>query len=179
MTLRKYLVPLRGQGAAQRFAGGSADRDVHRDAPETRVTDPPPRDVLCGFVEPGTRPESDDLGRARGTACLRLRPARGGDDPRGRRRVGLGRLVLPGESVVLPRCESESKHCADRERRDPAARWSTTSWSVSPRRALWFLRSLMLPSREQLAPGLARLLPVPVAVFERHPLNLNSCRWQR
>ena len=54
MTLRKYLVPLRGQGAGQRFPGGSADRDVHRDAPETRVTDPPPRDVLCRFVEPGT-----------------------------------------------------------------------------------------------------------------------------
>jgi hypothetical protein len=37
------------------------------------------------------------------------------------------------------------------------------------------LRCLVLPCRKQLAPGLARFLSVPVAIFECHSLNLNSC----
>jgi hypothetical protein len=38
------------------------------------------------------------------------------------------------------------------------------------------LRSLLLSCREHLAPGLAWLLSVPVAVVEGHALNVNTCR---
>jgi hypothetical protein len=175
VRLGEYLVALRRECAGQRFTRGGADRDVHRDAPETWVSDPPSGDVLCGCIEPGTRPELDDLRRVRRTVRLRLGPRRGGDDLGFQRRLGLCRLVLPRESVVLPSCEPEPNCCPDGKRREPAARSGAAFCAASPRRGVWFLRCLVLPCRKQLAPGLARFLSVPVAIFECHSLNLNSC----
>jgi len=172
----EHLVALCRESASQRFAWSGADRDIDGYTPESGVTDPPARDVLRGRIESGARSEPHDLRRRRGTAHLWLWPGHAGNAPGCQRWLGLRVLVLPREAVVLPCGESQSEHGADRKRRDPAAGSGAASCAASRRWGLWFSGARLLPSREQLAPGLARLLAVPVAVFERHPLNLNSCR---
>ena len=173
--LGEYLVPLCREGTGQRFARGRAYRDVDGDAPESGVSDPPAGDMRRGRIEPRSRPELHDLRSPRGTACRWLLARYRGNDRRGRRLVSWRCPVLPGEAVVLPRREPEPKCCTNRQRRDPAARPGAASCAAWRQRRRWVSRSLLLLRWKQLAPRLARLFPVPVAVFERHPLNLNSC----
>jgi hypothetical protein len=197
-ALGQDLVALGGEGAGECLARCRADRNVDRHSAESRIGDRPPRHAGRRRVQPWARSEPDHFARVDADA------AREGLLARGRRLRERGTcgdrtmVVLPREVVVSPRRKSHSNRGGEGEWGNPApdetsvSTWSDTSRlrvgtgggivatpRTACRRGVRAAAGRTAVLRKQLPPGLARHIAVPVAVFERHPLNLNSCRWQR
>lgn len=174
MTLRKYLVALCRQGSGQGFSGRCPNRHVDRHATEPRIGDPPLSNLGRWRVEPRTRTQADDLvGHGRcvpgwpDTANLRI----------GRRWPGGTLSRLPRQVVILPCGESGPDRSGDSQWCNPTGGEASLRLSRDAMRArVMSSRWLVALLRKHLAPGFAWLLPVPVAVFERHELTVKACR---
>jgi hypothetical protein len=194
VTLRQYLVALCGDSARQRLARRRSYRDVDRHSTEARIRHRPSSDATRWCIKTGSSSEPDHLCGTRPAATTRRRLWSGCPDRRRRPHWRIP-LCLPGQLLVLPCRESDPDGDCECKRGNPpshetppAARSygaplpvgacgsAAAAGCASGRRRHRAIVGRASAPRKQLAPSLARLLAVPVAIFEGHTLNLNSCR---